>query len=295
MLKDLLLHVFKKISSFFYFTFGPVVSFKLAMSPLGKGIFRIVTGTKKSITIKTKYDFLLILGTYEYLMSGYFFMGETNPYETKVLREILEGGDIFFDIGAHIGWYSLNAAQIVGEKGKVIAFEPNPNCFADLEENKKLNKFDNITLEPIAISNKNMRLDFWIGDDMGGSLIEKNTKRLTLGRKIKKIRVPAQTLDDYCKEHRIKTISLIKVDVEGAEVQVLQGAKLTLINLSPDIIIECVDITFQANNTGSREFFNFFSSYGYHPYTFTSKGLKPYSLNQVQETINIYFSKKVFF
>ena len=65
-------------------------------------------------------------------------MGETNPYETKVLRETLKSGDIFFDIGAHIGWYSLNAAQIVGEKGKVIAFEANPNCFADLGKNKGL-------------------------------------------------------------------------------------------------------------------------------------------------------------
>lgn len=294
MLKNLLLHVFKKISAFIYSTLGPAVSFKLAMSPLGKSIFRIVTRGKTSITIKTKYDFLINLRMYEYLMSGFFFLRETNPYETKVLRETLKNGDIFFDIGAHIGWYSLNAAQIVGKKGKVIAFEPNSNCIADLKRNKELNKFDNITIEEIAITDKNTRSDFWIGDDMGGSLIQKNTMRLTIDKKIKKITVSAQTLDDYCKEHNIKKISLIKIDVEGAEMRVLRGAKITLKNLYPDIIIEWVDITFQADNTSKMRLINFFSAYGYYPYTFTSSGLKSYSLGQQQKTINIYFSKKIF-
>ena len=74
---------------------------------------------------------------------------------------------------------------------------------------------------------------------------------------------------------------------------VLQGAKLILKNFSPDIIIEWIDVTFQADNTNKEEFISFFSSYGYYPYTFTSKGLSPYSLGQPQETINIYFSKNI--
>lgn len=294
MLKTLLLNVLKKASSLIYFTFGPTISFKLAMSPLGKYIFRIIIGGGSSIIFKTKYNFLINLHKYEYLMSGYFFMGETNPYETKVLRSTLKNGDVFIDIGAHIGWYSLNASQIVGEKGKVIAFEPNPVCMDNLKKNVQLNDFHNITLESDAISDKNSRLDFWIGDDMGGSIIQKNTMRLTMNQKIKKIKVPAQTLDNYCIKHRIKKVNLIKIDVEGAEGRVLQGIRLTLKKFSPDIIIEWCDVTLQADNSSQDKLLRFFSARGYHPYSFTSKGLNPYLIGRPQETINIYFSKKIF-
>ena len=74
------------------------------------------------------------LSPYEYYMSGYFFLGESNPMETRVLRRVLRIGDIFLDVGAHIGWYSLSARQIVGPAGKVIAFEPNPSCVSELNK-----------------------------------------------------------------------------------------------------------------------------------------------------------------
>lgn len=292
--KNFPLFISMKISSIIYLIFGPTISFKLAMSPLGKGMLQIMIGKKTFITTKAKYNFLIHMNTYEYFMSGYFFMGETNPYETWVLRKMLRKDGVFFDIGAHIGWYSLNAAQIVGQKGKVVAFEPNPNCLLYLQKNKQLNKFGNITIEPIAITSNNTRLDFWIGDDMGGSLIRENTMRLTVDKNVKKIVVSAETLDDYCKKHSIKKIDLIKIDVEGAEMQVLRGAKVTLNNLSPDIIAESIDETLRADNSNRKELFSFLKSYGYFAYVFTSVGLKPYTLDQSQPTINVYFSKRDF-
>lgn len=290
---DILMISFKKISSLIYYKLGPEYSFKLAMSPFGKFLFNLLTGQKKEITFTTKYGFLMKMHTYEYLMSGYFFMGESNPYETKILRKMLQKGDTFFDVGAHIGVYSLNAAQVVGSSGTVVAFEPNPACYASLDENININKFKNIKVEKIALAEKEGSFDFWLGDDMGGSFIKQNTERLTIDRKVTKTKVNAITLDQYCATKKIKKITLMKIDVEGAEMQVLQGAMRTLKTVGPDLIIEVIDDTLQKNKSSKKEVFSFLESFGYHSYSFTPHGLRSYNSDDTHPAVNIYFSKKI--
>jgi FkbM family methyltransferase len=293
---NIVMALIKRVSSFVYSLLGPILSFKLAMSPLGKMLFRFVLGKGKEgrqIVFTTKYNFLMNLDTYEYLMSGYFFMGETNPYETKMLRKKLKPEDTFIDVGTHIGWYSLNAAQVVGIKGKVVAFEPNPACIDVMEKNVKLNKLSNLVLEKIALSDKEGEFDFWIGDDMGGSFIKENTQRLTVDRKIKKVKVKAMTLDAYCKKHQVKNITLMKIDVEGAEMQVLKGAKNTLKKFEPDLIMEVVDDTLGKNQSSKNELLKFLSNLGYQSYAFTAAGLIPYQSGDLQRTCNLYFTKVI--
>lgn len=136
-----LIDVIQKISFFCYKTLGPKKAFVLAVSPIGKLIFKVFAKQQKNIVVKTKYDFSMNINEYEYFWSGFFFLGETNPLETMLMRSILKKGDSFIDVGAHMGWYALNAASIVGNSGKVIAFEPNPSCIDGFKKNIDLNKY----------------------------------------------------------------------------------------------------------------------------------------------------------
>lgn len=291
----LLMNILQKIGFFCYKILGPKKAFLIAISPFGKFIFKILTKQQKNLVIKTKYGFLININEYEYFWSGFFFLGETNPLETILVRNILKKGDTFVDVGAHMGWYSLNAASIVGNNGKVIAFEPNPSCVVGFNKNTiGLNKYKNIILEKIALSDKAKIAEFWIGDDMGGSLVKENTERLTIDRsRIESIKIKTKTFDSYIKKYNDLKIKLIKIDVEGAEVQVLKGAEKYLKKYKPDILIEVIDESLRANGSSKKELFDYLKKLSYTPFELTNDGLrKIIDINFFQQTGNIFFSKK---
>lgn len=282
------------ISILLYRTIGPRNAIRLALSPFGKLVFNILAKIRDDkIPFRTKYRFLMKMGNYEYFMSGFCFLGETNPLETHTLKSLIKNGEVVVDVGAHIGWYTLVASQCVGRLGKVISFEPHPFCIDRLRNNVSLNNFTNVKIEQIALSDKNKKVSFWIGDDMGGSLVKENTQRLTKG-KVKRISVKAQTLDSYVVSQKIKRISLIKIDVEGAELKVLRGAKNILQKQSPYLIVEVIEENLKAFAANRVMLFNFVREFGYKPYLFTKGGVKQIAFSEIPKTtINLLFSKKV--
>jgi len=76
-------------------------------------------------------------------------------FETEVFKKEIEKGDTVLDLGSHIGYYTLIAAELVGEKGKVFAFEPKPTNFVLLKKNIKINNYQNVIPVQKAVSNKN--------------------------------------------------------------------------------------------------------------------------------------------
>ncbi len=135
-------------------------------------------------------------------------------------------GDIVVDIGAHIGLYSLIGSKRVGEKGKIIAIEPHPSNFEILNRNIQLNQFTNIITLNCAIYDKNMRMRLYSTDVSGFS----GHHSLILKRAEKFIEVNAYTLDYILQSLGIMEVNWIKIDVEGAEFEVLQGAQDILAN-----------------------------------------------------------------
>ena len=283
-------HVASGILGLLYRFFGPKLLYPLAMNQFAYWLFQIfIVRGRKTIRFTTKYGFLMELSPYEYYMSGYFFLGESNPMETRVLRRVLRIGDVFLDVGAHIGWYSLSARQIVGSAGKVIAFEPNPSCVSELKQNIILNSLHSIKIEKIAIADKNKKSDFWLGDDMAGSLIKASTQELT-HYSVKKILVQIKTLDSYCKEHNIERIRLIKIDVEGAEEYVIKGSMMILKKYHPCLILEIYSNTSRLRRTRLK-MIRSLMRIGYKLFVFTSGGIEQVTINNLSlHIINVFMS-----
>jgi FkbM family methyltransferase len=144
--------------------------------------------------------------------------GETE-YTAAMLQD-LHDGDVLFDIGANVGMVALHAAKIC----RTVAFEPDPSFQRRLEVNKALNPDRAFALEPIAVSDTDGNVVLYT-DGAGGnspSLVQQGEA----GRD--SMSVPTRSLDSLLTEGRLPHPTVIKLDIEGAEVLALRGAKQLL-------------------------------------------------------------------
>ncbi len=181
--------------------------------------------------------------------------------ETDYVVSILSEGDIFIDVGANIGLFSLIASKKVGDKGLVISFEPSPTTFIRLVENVKLNNFNNIELRNIGLSDKADELTFYIsqnGHDAWDSFAPRQDDRIE-----KEIKILSSSLDFELDSINKSLIKLIKIDVEGWEKFVLLGGKDFFINYNPIVMVEFTDEnTFNAGYS-VHEIYDLMQNWGY--------------------------------
>jgi FkbM family methyltransferase len=143
----------------------------------------------------------------------------------------LKEGDIVIDCGACFGYFAIQAAKIVGEKGKVIAFEPDKRNFEIFKDNVASSKLNNCILVNKALFNKNTKIGI-------SSNFEKSFIELGQGIFHKDDEVDAITLDCELASLGIKHIDFMKMDVEGAELEIIDGSKEALKNTS-NLAIAC--------------------------------------------------------
>lgn len=270
-----------------YLHIGPFIVFTFLGGRIGAWIRRMYVKLRGDIVrFRSRYGFLMEVSPYEHWMSGYLFLGETNPLETAILMKSLRKNDVMIDVGAHNGWYSFVANQCVGEGGRILAFEPNPQCIKAFRNNLRLNGYQNIQLITAALSDKNGFSAFWIGDDMAGSLIKDQTEHVSaMGVAEKKVRT--YRLDDYLLRKNTRPVRFIKIDVEGAELEVITGAQKTLQKYAPIILAEvyCKD---RKQEQKRKALFAKLKNLGYEPYMITPAGIKKTRYADVaRDTINI--------
>lgn len=170
------------------------------------------------------------------------------PLITKLLLRLLKQGDIFVDVGAHAGRYALLTSHKVGSKGLVIALEPIPDVYTTLLENIRTNNIINIRTIPVAAWNKDdIHIEMLMPPGRGSATAKELHHFSGLKLAGTKMMVKAITLDTLLsKILEVPRVIAIKIDVEGAEVEVLQGAKDTLRTFKPKLIIEVHSKTYQA-------------------------------------------------
>jgi FkbM family methyltransferase len=184
------------------------------------------------------------------------FSPDFEDEEMIFFQKYLQKNDILVDIGANVGTISLTSAKIVGENGKIFAFEPSPKTFDALLENIALNGFKNCEIFPFAVGNENKRifLSDKKSDDQNQVLKENEGFE-------EKIKVNQIRLDDFF-DKKTK-IDVLKIDTEGFEFLVLQGAEEMLKN-TECIYFEAKNEHFQRYGTTFREVFIYLENQNFY-------------------------------
>jgi FkbM family methyltransferase len=144
-------------------------------------------------------------------------------------------GDIVVDVGAHMGRYTLIAAKRVGLNGKVIAIEANPDNFEMLNRNVKLNQLTNVTSLNCAVYSQETKIKLYLaGEGLGQTIYNTVMAERANEGKEKFVEINANTLNHLLHSQGISEVNWIKIDVEGAEYEVLKGAS-NIISRSKEI------------------------------------------------------------
>lgn len=160
----------------------------------------------------------------------YYWTGTYEPAVQNALAEVLEYGDVMWDVGAHIGFHTAIASRLVGVDGEVVAFEPFPPNLARLERLVALNRMSNVKIRPVAVAGGAGSTSFHVASSTSmGRLAPVAAATDT-------IQVGTTTLDDELAAQRPPV--LVKIDVEGAEAAVLSGAASLLSEVRPRLIVE---------------------------------------------------------
>jgi FkbM family methyltransferase len=191
--------------------------------------------------------------------------------EDEIIRHFnAKQGDIVVDVGAHIGKYTIIASKRVGENGKVIAIEAHPGNYEMLNRNIKLNGLTNVTTLNYAVYSKESKIKLYMPDEEFGYTMHHSIMFSYLSPKYslkgkeneKFIEVNANTLDNLLQKNGIsREVNWIKIDVEGAEFEVLKGATEILSN-SKDICL-LIEVHNPYDTNHYKQIIDFIKSYNF--------------------------------
>ena len=227
-------------------------------------------------------------------LSQEIYCGSFESGERQFISHYLRPGEIFVDVGANIGMFTLIASQKVGEKGRVYSFEPCSRTYSRLVKNVDLNELNNVECLQIALSDHsgesamNVSLD---GYDAWNSFAP-----LTAGNSFAREKVCAARWDDFAEEHRLAgRVALMKIDVEGWENHVLTGGREIFSRPdAPVLQIEFTDEAAQSAGTSCESLYRQLESLGYRMFVYEPKTRKliPDPLRERYPYLNLFAVKQ---
>jgi FkbM family methyltransferase len=185
--------------------------------------------------------------------------GVWEPYETSLVLRLLQPGDVFVDVGANIGYFSVLAASLVGDAGKVFAFEPDPDNFQLLCANAELNGLnDSIMAVQAGLSDAAGEGQLYLSEDnLGDHQIYAGVES--------RASLPIELYNgSLYLEKRIQRVDLVKVDTQGSEFQVMAGLMplLSQLRQPPRIMIELTPHALRAAGSSGRALIELLASLG---------------------------------
>lgn len=200
-----------------------------------------------------------------------FVSGSYEPNELTLLSRVLEPGMTFLDVGANEGLFSLLAARRVGVAGRVIALEPSPRELRRLEHNLALNRLGNVAVLPLAASDRAGKARLHVAE-------EAHPGQSTLGAFAYEIGEAGATvvellpLDRVGERCPVERLDAVKIDVEGAEVAVLRGARRILAQHRPLLLVELLDAALAGQGASREQLFAELAALGYELWVFGERG-----------------------
>ena len=223
-------------------SFLPIVQRILEATPVrGKGrLATLLLEGKKTETVCHPLPGLTIRLNTQQRIERLMWAGAYERSLVRMLKFSLKPGMVFLDLGANIGYFSAIAAALVGPKGRVLAFEPLPACFARLQQN--LCGFEQAVLYNCAASDKNGQSWFYFHakENGWGSLFSDHD--LT-----ERIQVTTSRLDDWAQDAAIERLDFLKIDIEGGEYGALLGAQMLLKRFRPVVVAELNSVCLSRN------------------------------------------------
>jgi FkbM family methyltransferase len=190
--------------------------------------------------------------------------GGWEPESLQAVANHLSPNGTFIDVGAHIGYYSLKAAGMVGRNGHVLAIEPNPQTLPKLRGNIEASDARTVSVWPVACAESESTLQLYAAprSNTGESSLSKENASQE-GSGVTAYSVRARPLDAIVKEAKLERVDMIKIDVEGAEYEVLKGAGQTLTEYRPVLIIELEPSQLKSLGTSVEQIKEFLAAHGY--------------------------------
>jgi FkbM family methyltransferase len=213
---------------------------------------------------RTQSGALVAGNTRDLIQRFIYFFGVWEPNLTRFLERRLKSGDVFVDIGANIGYFTLQASRLVGDTGKVIAFEASPKVYAYLLENLRRNVADNVDARNLAVSDRKGMVKVFLGHDTNIG----ETSTLAVDGFAYECEIQTESLGTLVAADLLKKVRIIKVDVEGAEWDVVQGmlGLLAAADERVEIVIEIIPRRLRTMNRDSQDIVDIFSEFGFYPY-----------------------------
>jgi FkbM family methyltransferase len=164
-----------------------------------------------------------------------FMLGTTEPGLQTAFGLFVRPKMTVFDIGANVGFYSVISARLVGPDGGVVAFEPLPDNVRMISHNAALNSFRQISVQELALGKESGHATFVVSADPNWGMLASVGAP---GRVVGERKVRIARLDSLIREGTVARPDLMKIDVEGAETDVLEGAAETLATARPVLFID---------------------------------------------------------
>jgi FkbM family methyltransferase len=174
-----------------------------------------------------------------------------------------------YDIGAHVGMYTIFFAKSAGSNGKVYTFEPNPDNYSKIIDNTNINGLKNVNIIKSAIGKNHLKSQLIVrhGDSGTGTLEKTIQEQIINEKNYKAIEIDVDSIDNLINNNNIlHKPDFVKIDVEGLELAVLEGMEKTIQKYHPDLFIEIHGSSMNLKKMNVASVFSILDSYNYKIY-----------------------------
>ncbi len=226
-----------------------------------KSLNRRLAPAERYVTVKLDKGFRMKLDLADEEQRKIYFYGHYHErYEARMVLGLLDRDEVFWDIGANIGYFSLVAATALNNSGQILAFEPGRLAYERLLDNISLNPFTNIKTFQLAVAATEGEAVLYLSGDIADS-----SASLYHSGKGQPDRQVCKTisLDKFMVEQGLRPPDFLKIDVEGAELAVLRGAENLIASSSPLLLIEMEEKNLRAAGASKAAIQELLGGHGY--------------------------------